>query len=168
MTYYEPPQRPRHARRRSALDSPWLAGLLVVVVLGLVGTLFVGPALFGSPGSSAVGALPSGLLPSATTAGPSTEPTFLRPTPSPGPTFATYRVKKGDTLNTIAKKFHTTARSIAWWNRGAYPSLDPESYNYQPSTIRVGWTLVVLPGQVVDEANPPTPSPGPSGTPVAS
>jgi hypothetical protein len=168
MTYYEPPQRPRHARRRSALDSPWLAGLLVVVVLGLVGTLFIGPALFGSPGSSAVGALPSGLLPSATTAGPSTEPTFQRPTPSPGPTFVTYRVKKGDTLNSIAKKFHTTARSIAWWNRGAYPSLDPESYNYQPSTIRVGWVLVVLPGQVVDEANPPTPSPGPSGTPAAS
>ena len=47
MTYYEPPQRPRHARRRSALDSPWLAGLLVVVVLGLVGTLFVEPAIAG-------------------------------------------------------------------------------------------------------------------------
>ncbi len=168
MTYYEPPQRPRHARRRTALDSPWLAGVLVVVVVGLVGTLFVGPALFGRPGSSGVGALQTGFGPSATPVGPSAAPTFLRPTPSPGPIFQVYRVKKGDTLSSIAKKFHTTARSIAWWNRGAYPTLDPESLNYNPGTIRVGWVLVVLPGQVVDEANPPTPSPGPSETPAAS
>jgi LysM domain-containing protein len=166
MTYYEPPQRARH-KHRSALDSPWLAALLAVVVLGLVGTLYVGPVLFGSPSATTTAVLPSALLPSATAAGPSVAPTFARPTPSPGPTFQTYKVKRGDTLNSIARKFHTTARSIAWWNRGKYPSLDPESTSYDPSTIRVGWTLVYLRGVVVDDSNPPTPSPAPP-TPAAS
>ena len=62
----------------------------------------------------------------------------------------------------------TTARSISWWNRGAYPSLDPESSRYDPGTIRVGWMLVVLPSTVVDEENPPTPSPAPARTPKPS
>ena len=168
MTWYEPPPRRRPKRRTTALDSPWLAGLLVVVVLGLVGTLFVGPALFGSPTASTTAVLPSSVLPSATTAGPSVAPTFARPTPSPGPSFETVTVKRGDTLNSIAKKYKTTARSIAWWNRGTYPSLDPESFDYDPSTIRVGWKLVVLRGVVVDDSNPPTPSPGPPETPAAS
>ena len=167
MTYYEPPPRRRPRRRRTALDSPWLAALLVVVVLGMVGTLFVGPNLFGAPAATTTAVLPTTLLPSATAAGPSVAPTFARPTPSPGPTFLTYRVKRGDTLNSIARRYHTTARSIAWWNRGRYPSLDPESSSYDPSTIRVGWMLVVLPGEVVDESNPPTPSPAPA-TPEAS
>lgn len=167
MTYYEPPQRPR-VRHRSTLDSPWLSALLVVVVLGLVGTFFIGPALFGSPAPTDSSVLPSGLTPSATAAGPSLAPTFARPTPSPAPTFLTYRVKSGDSLNSIAKHFHTTARSIAWWNRGTYPRLDPESPNYDPNTIRVGWVLVVLPNTVVDEENPPTPSPGPTTLPTST
>ena len=89
-------------------------------------------------------------------------PTFLRPTPSPQPSFSSYVVKPGDTLNSIARQFRTTARSIAWWNRGAYPSLDPESDRYNPNNLKVGWTLQVLRDSVVDEDNPPTPSPGPS------
>jgi hypothetical protein len=167
MTYYEPPVRAR-PRRRSTLDSPWLAALLVVVTLGLAGTLFVGPALFGSAAATASPALPSGGPPSAIAVGPSVPPTFSRPTPSPAPTFLTYRVQPGDSLNSIAKKFHTTGRSIAWWNRGAYPRLDPLSESYDPNTIRVGWVLVVIPHTVVDDANPPTPSPGPAGEPAAS
>jgi Tfp pilus assembly protein FimV len=170
VTYYEPPQRAR-PRTRSTLDSPWLAGLLVVVVLGLVGTLFVGPALFGTPAPTHVAVQPSASGPSPSPAGPSVRPTFARPTPSPAPTFLTYRVKSGDSLNSIAKMFRTTARSIAWWNRGTYPRLDPESPNYDPNTIRVGWVLTVLPDTVVDDANPPTPSPGPptpEPTPAAS
>jgi LysM domain-containing protein len=166
MTYYEPPRRARY-KHQSALDSPWLAGLLVVVVVGLVGILFVQPMLFGSPAATTTAALPTSLIPSATAAGPSVEPTFARPTPSPGPAFQTYKVKRGDTLSSIARKFHTTARSIAWWNRGKYPSLDPESTSYDPSTIRVGWMLVYLKGVVVDDSNPPTPSPAPP-TPAAS
>jgi LysM domain len=168
MTYYEPPPRRRPRRRSSALDSPWLAGLLVVVVLGLVGVSFAGPSLFGMPAATTTAALPTTLQPSVTVGtGPSVAPTFARPTPSPGPTFETYKVKRGDTLSSIARKFHTTARSIAWWNRGAYPSLDPESSSYDPSTIRVGWKLAILRNTVVDDSNPPTPSPAPP-TPAAS
>jgi LysM domain-containing protein len=170
MSYYEPPQRAR-PQRRSNLDSPWLAALLVVVVLGLVGTIFVGPALFGSPAPTNTSVLPSSSGALASSTGPSVAPTFSRPTPSPAPTFLTYRVRSGDSLNSIAKQFRTTARSIAWWNRGTYPRLDPESPNYDPNTIRVGWVLVVMPDTVVDEENPPTPSPGrptPEPTPAAS
>jgi hypothetical protein len=163
MTYYEPPPR-RRRKQRSMLDSPWLSALLVVVVLGLVGTFYLGPRMFGSSPNPTPSGPPATLVAVATAspAVPSVAPTFVRPTPSPGPTFFTYRVKSGDSLNSIAKHFHTTARSIAWWNRGAYPTLDPESSKYDPGTIRVGWRLVILPNTVVDEENPPTPSPGPS------
>jgi hypothetical protein len=67
------------------------------------------------------------------------------------PTFMTYVVKAGDSLNTIAHKFGTTARSIAFWNRVMYPSLDPDSSRYSPNTIRIGWTLALIPGVVFDE-----------------
>ena len=165
MTYYEPPPR-RRPQRRSVLDSPVVAALLAAVVLGLVGVYVLGSGLLGSPSptTSAVG--PS-TGPGPTPAGPSTQPTFSRPTPSPGPTFATYTVKRGDSLNSIARRYHTTARSISWWNRGTYPSLDPEAPGYDPGTIRVGWKLVILPGITVDENNPPTPSPAPP-TPLPS
>jgi len=135
-----------------------VAALVAAVVLGLVGVYVLSSGLLGSPSptTSAVG--PS---PASTPVGPSAAPTFSRPTPSPGPTFAMYTVKRGDTLNGIAKKYHTTARSISWWNRGTYPSLDPEAPGYDPGTIRVGWKLVILPGVTVEENNPPTPSPAP-------
>lgn len=97
------------------------------------------------------------------------ELTFVRPTPSPQPTFVSYTVRAGDTLTSIAKIYRTTGRSIAWWNRGTYPSLDPESPTYRPDSIRKGWVLVVMPGQVVDDNNPPTPSPAPdTPAPTAS
>jgi peptidoglycan/xylan/chitin deacetylase (PgdA/CDA1 family) len=72
-----------------------------------------------------------------------------------------YTVRAGDSLNSIADDFATTARSIAWWNRGTYPNLDPQSAGYEPDHIEPGWVLVVIPGVTVDDANPPTPSPGP-------
>jgi len=148
------------ARRRSVLDSPWLAAALVLVVIAIVAAVVLVPGLIG-PGAAASPSpgLPS-LTPTATTIAPS--PTFVRPTPSPEPTFAAYVVRSGDTLNSIATKFRTTARSIAWWNRGAYPTLDPESAAYAPDHLDIGWVLMVLPDSVVDENNPPTPSPGPS------
>jgi len=74
-------------------------------------------------------------------------------------------VQRGDTLTSIARRHGTTARSIAFWNRVTYPSLDPDSPDYAPNTIVVGWRLTVWPGQVVDEQNPP---PGPSPTPRPS
>ena len=162
--YYEPPERRRPRRQPSALDSPIVAGLLAVIVLGLAAVIFL-PGLLPSGPTAVASRGPSTGTPAPS--GPTPTPTFSRPTPSPAPTFLTYLVKSGDTLNSIAKKFRTTARSIAWWNRGAYPSLDPQSAKYDPNTIRRGWVLVVMPDTVVDDSNPPTPSPGPSGSPAA-
>jgi peptidoglycan/xylan/chitin deacetylase (PgdA/CDA1 family) len=166
MTY--PPSRPR-AAGRSLLESPGLAAALAVAVLALAALLIV-PGLLGPSGpppstAAATGSAGPSLTPTAIAS-----PTFVRPTPSPAPSFTTYTVRGGDTLNSIAVTFRTTARSIAWWNRGAYPSLDPEAQDYEPDRIEVGWVLVLIPGIVVDENNPPTPSPGPtpSGTPPSS
>ncbi len=69
-----------------------------------------------------------------------------------------YTVKAGDSLNTIARRFGTTARSIAFWNRTTYPSLDPESAGYRPGLVRIGWTLFLIPNEVVDEDSLPEPS----------
>jgi hypothetical protein len=85
-------------------------------------------------------------------------PTLGRPTPTPEPTFLAYVVKKGDSLNSIAHKFKTTARSVAFWNRATYPSLDPESAKYRPDLLKLGWTLLVRPNDVVDEQELPEPS----------
>jgi hypothetical protein len=165
MTYYDPPRR-RRPQQRSLLDSPVLSAILVVVVLGLIAVIVVSQGLLGFPGPTGAAVLPSAPGPTQTSILPSVAPTFSRPTPSPGPTFLTYRVTRGDSLNSIARRYHTTARSISWWNRGAYPSLDPEAPDYDPNTIRVGWMLVLLPGIEVDEENPPTPSPGPTAAPT--
>ena len=161
---YEPPERIRPRRPRSTLDSPILAGALVAVVAGIVAVIVLVPGILPSfgpgPGESTVAGLPT-----ASPAGPTPVPTIARPTPSPGPTFRVYRVKPGDSLNSLANRFDTTERSIAWWNRGFYPSLDPDSPDYDPNTIRVGWELVVLPGTIVDEEDPPAPIGTPRETP---
>ncbi len=118
-------------------------------------------------------------------------PTPGPPTPAPSPTFAVYTVKSGDNLTSIARQFGTTPRSIAYWNRDKYPSLDPESPHYAPNNLQIGWVLKVLPGglyspppEPVDSSllvtpvpteylGPPTeppsgaPSFGPSGEPSA-
>jgi len=157
--------------RRSAgpaprlLDSPWVAAALAVVVLGLAAILIL-PGLLGGSGPGATGSPGPSSPPATATASPGA-PTFSRPTPSPAATFTSHTVRQGDTLNSIAKQFDTTARSIAWWNRGTYPSLDPESETYDPDRLEIGWTLVLIPGIEVDDTNPPTPSPGPA-TPAAT
>jgi hypothetical protein len=119
-------------------------------------------------------AAPSGSL--ATPAGsssqagttPTPSPSFVRPTAHPSPTFLVYEVKPGDSLTLIARLFGTTARSIAYWNRARYPSLDPDSTTYEPNRIVVGWTLQLIPTAVVDEEElpDPTPSPTPAGSPA--
>jgi hypothetical protein len=112
-----------------------------------------------SPGNgSDAGLLPA---PSASPAptGPTPRPSFVPPTPTPEPTFLVWVVKKGDSLNSIAHKLKTTARSIAFWNRATYPSLDPESAHYRPDLLKLGWTLFVRPNDVVDEQELPDASP---------
>lgn len=117
-----------------------------------------------APDGSGAGAQPT---PVPTPAGPTPTPSFVRPTPTPGPTFALYTVKTGDTLVGIAKRFKTDGRSIAYWNRVTYPSLDPDSNKYKPDRIEVGWILMILPNETVDpEALPSlTPRPTPRPTP---
>jgi nucleoid-associated protein YgaU len=83
--------------------------------------------------------------------GPTPPPSFVRPTPTPLPTFLSYVVKPGDTLDGIARAHGTTARSLAFWNRTAYPSLDPDSAGYAPDRIRVGWVLLLVPDIEIDE-----------------
>lgn len=152
------------APARRTLDSPWVAGGLAAIVLVLAAVLIV-PGLIGGPAPGA-SATPAGTgSPAATESASPATPTFARPTPSPAATFLSYVVRQGDTLSSIAKQFATTPRSIAWWNRGTYPSLDPETEAYNPDRLEVGWTLVLIPGVVVDDTNPPTPSPGPSSGP---
>lgn len=95
---------------------------------------------------------------------PTPTPTPGPPTPTPAPTFAMYTVKRGDNLLGIAKRFRTTGRSIAYWNRDAYPSLDPESPKYNPNRLDIGWVLRILPGKVQDSPPGATPTP-PEGEP---
>ena len=158
MTY--PAPRPR-ATRRSLLESPQLAAALVVVVLILAAVLIVPSMLAPVRFARAVRLRGSGF------GGPDREPdarradlraTDAEPESDPSPRTS---CAAGDTLNSIATAFRTTARSIAWWNRGTYPSLDPESEAYDPDRLEIGWVLALIPGIVVDENNPPTPSPGP-------
>ena len=88
-------------------------------------------------------------LPTATSSPsppPGPTPTPGPPTPTPMPTFTSYTVKSGDNLTSIARRFRTTPRSIAYWNRVTYPSLDPESSHYAPNRLQLGWVLKVLPG----------------------
>jgi hypothetical protein len=83
----------------------------------------------------------------APTPTPPPTPTPGPPTPTPGPTFLLYTVVRGDTLTSIARKQHTSARSVAYWNRDQYPSLDPESPKYNPDSLKRGWILRIIPGQ---------------------
>jgi nucleoid-associated protein YgaU len=141
---------------------PILAPLLLVSALaacvpqppGRVPSSEPGAAL-GTPAPTAVPTPP----------GPTPTLSFIRPTPTPEPTFAVYTVKRGDTLVGIARRFKTSGRSIAYWNRVAYPSLDPDSPKYKPDRLELGWVLQLLPGQEVDPENLPTLTPKPTPTP---
>lgn len=148
------------------LATPAVAAALAVLLIGLAAAIVMVPGLL--PGS-AVAPTPGftgageSAAPSATgTSLPTGSPlaSFVRPTPTPGPTFRTYVVRAGDSLSSIADDFLTSARSLAWWNRGTFPNLDPQSDAYDPNHIEPGWVLVLIPTVTVDEANPPTPSPG--------
>jgi hypothetical protein len=97
----------------------------------------------------------------STSGGPTPSPSFVRPSPNPSPTFLVYEVQPGDSLTSIARQFGTTARSLAYWNRVRYPSLDPDSTTYEPNRIEAGWTLQLIPTAVVDEDELPDPTPTP-------
>lgn len=149
--------------------------VLVVCLVGMTlagcvptppGRATASPGATSADSSASAGATAAATVPA--TAGPTGSPSFVRPTPKPSPTFLVYEVRAGDTLTSVARQFGTTARSIAYWNRSRYPSLDPDSPTYQPGLIKVGWLLLVIPTAVVDEDElpAPTPDPTPEPTPV--
>ena len=105
----------------------------------------------GEPGTSSAPSPAATATPTAVPSGPTPPPSFVRPTPTPLPTFASYVVKSGDTLTSIATAHGTTARSLAFWNRDRYPSLDPDAPSYDPNRIAIGWVLLLIPDTEIDE-----------------
>jgi peptidoglycan/xylan/chitin deacetylase (PgdA/CDA1 family) len=88
----------------------------------------------------------------------------VTPTPTPAPTALIYVVKPNDSLLDLGRRFKTTGRSIAYWNRKAYPSLDPDKPTYNPNHLEIGWRLTIYPGLIDNDGNglpdaSPTPAP---------
>jgi LysM domain-containing protein len=163
----------RDARSGLVAPRPPAVATLLLVVLALA----VAACL---PASVRPPAPPPATPTPTPTAPPTPTPTPGPPTPTPGPSFALYTVKSGDTLTSIARRFKTDGRSIAYWNRDTYPGLDPESAGYRPDAIKVGWVLRILRGQAYvsppddgetgdqstptpDDSNDFEPTPMPSG-----
>jgi nucleoid-associated protein YgaU len=144
-------------RRRPAATAA--VAVLLPAVLALVGACIpppVGvahgsPAVSGGSAGTTATSIDPTPAPTAVPSGPSAPPSFVRPTPTPLPTFLSYVVKAGDTLDSIALAHGTTARSIAFWNRSGYPSLDPDSAAYAPDRIKIGWVLLLVPDIEIDE-----------------
>jgi LysM domain len=141
-----------HRRRPAATAA---AAVLLPAVLALVGAC-IPPPVGVANGSPTTSLQPTSVAvttpaPTAAPSGPTAPPSFVRPTPTPLPTFLSYVVKAGDTLDSIALAHGTTARSIAFWNRSGYPSLDPDSAAYAPDRIKIGWVLLLVPDIEIDE-----------------
>ena len=153
--------RARHAADGRRTPAPGARLALGALLLALVAAGCL-PSSRRGEGSGPAGSGSSAtetLSPSPISSGPTQRPTIVAPTPTPRPTFLVHVVVQGDSLNTIAHRYGTTARSIAFWNRATYPSLDPESANYRPNLLKLGWTLFLIPNDTVDEQNLPDPSP---------
>ncbi len=149
----------RSPRRRAATLAALLVALSIVAVAcspGPIGTLRPSQSDTSSanPTLSADASNSPSAVAASTSPGPSASPSFVLPTPTPGPSAVIYVVARGDSLINIAKRYSTTARSIAYWNRAKYPSLDPDSPKYTPNHLEVGWKLTILPGVTLDDQGP--------------
>ena len=146
--------------------TPASAATLVIAILFASGCV---PTPVGQASASAGPSPTPSPTPVPTPAGPTPTPSFVRPTPTPEPTFMVYTVVRGDTLVGIGRRFRTSGRSVAYWNRATYPSLDPDSPTYSPNLIEVGWMLRLIPGVEVDPENlPPAAGPSAAATPSST
>jgi hypothetical protein len=146
------------ASHHTAVHRRFITVRAAVAIAVVVGACI--PATGRSGGATDAPASPGAIVTaSPSPSGPSSQPSFVRPTPTPLPTFLVYTVRPGDTLTSIARMFRTTARSIAFWNRAAYPSLDPDSPQYAPDSIKAGWNLMLVPDVELDPEDLPEPSP---------
>ena len=50
-------------------------------------------------------------------------------------------------MTRIARRFHTSTRSLSYWNREKYPTLDPENAHYNADRVERGWVLQLIPNQ---------------------
>ena len=150
-----PAPAPVRSRANASRSLASLAGVVLIAAVA-VGCLPSASRESGATGSSLPAGSAATLTPGPT--GPTPRPPIIPPTPTPAPTFMVHVVAAGESLNTIAHRFGTTARSIAFWNRATYPSLDPDSATYRPDLLKVGWTLFLIPNLVVDEQDLPGPS----------
>jgi peptidoglycan/xylan/chitin deacetylase (PgdA/CDA1 family) len=144
-------------------ESPGLRRPLLALVLVVAGAL-AGGCL---PSSVSPTPTPGPVTPSPSASpSPTTTATPATPTPTPGPASIVHTVVAGDSLVSLGRRYETTGRSIAYWNRAAYPSLDPESPDYDPNRIEIGWRLTIYPGEVYEPGTDqtPTPAPTPQGT----
>jgi hypothetical protein len=131
-----------------------LAALVLAsaVAPGVAGACIPPPVAPTTPSASPVAAgPPATAVPTPAPTGPTPSPSFVRPTPTPLPTFLSYVVKRGDSLDSIAKAHGTTVLSLSFWNRARYPSLDPDSSEYAPNRIAIGWVLLLVPDVEIGE-----------------
>lgn len=143
-------------------------GLTVVLLVGALSFIGCVPEPAGRASASidpAAAATPAPTpVPSPT--GPTPSPSYVRPTLKPLPSPLIHVVAPGETLVGIARRYGTSGRSIAYWNRLRYPSLDPDSRRYRPDYLAVGWSLDIIPNHEVDPEDLPgggaSPTPGTS------
>ena len=126
-----------------------LAGTMVALILAGCGlgdlpTRSLAPSDVPSGSLASLGPSPA----TSVSPGPS-----AAPTPTPQPTAVIYVVKSGDSLVNLGHRFKTTGRSIAYWNRTAYPNLDPDKSTYNPNHLEIGWRLTIYPGVIDDDGN---------------
>jgi peptidoglycan/xylan/chitin deacetylase (PgdA/CDA1 family)/LysM repeat protein len=141
----------RSRRRRTGA-----ASVLCLVLAACSGeaTPSAGPASTTPLASASASASPS---PS-----PSASPDATPATPgaTPTPEHATYTVRGGDTLSSIARAWGTTVTQLQAWNADRYPSLVDE-----PNVLQAGWLLIVAADVGATPVATSTAAPPPPRTP---
>ena len=68
-----------------------------------------------------------------------------RPTPDAAADVLHLHGRRGRHPGSIARRFKTSARSIAYWNRATLPVARPGVGHYNPNYLKVGWVLAAHP-----------------------